>query len=134
MDTMSIFVDPKKLISCEVSLEDDNCVWTDAEMMRSQLEQKLKQLLKAADVDRDGFVSREEFKQIVISHFRHRNGMTVGESIYPTMLSQLETSAKKQFKVFDKDKNRRLDVDELREYLKSRIDSDVLADVYMGSG
>ncbi len=117
-----------------MSLEDDNCVWTDAEVMRSQLEERLKQLLKAADADGDGFVSREEFRQIVISHFRHRNGMIEGDSIYPTMLSQLEASAKKHFKVFDKDKNRRLDVDELREYLKSRIDSDALADVYMGNG
>ncbi len=107
-------------------------VWSDPESMLEQFEQRLHKLMQRADMDGDGFVSRQEFRQIVVEHFRYRVEAEEGEALDPEDLSKLEKVAYKEFKMYDKDKNRRLDLHELRRFFKEQIEFDIVEDNHLG--
>ncbi|XP_063723971.1 uncharacterized protein LOC134851699 [Symsagittifera roscoffensis] len=104
-------------------------VWATPNQMRKQFEDRVNLMLEKGDADNDGFISRQEFKQIIVDHFRYRVEAQEGEALHPKDLSRLEKRAYKLFKKFDKDNNKKLDIDELRNYFHKQIIEDDEEDI-----
>ncbi len=80
------------------------------------------------DVDRNGFIDEEEFKRTKISQLKHELGLEEDAKLSEDELKWCEKVARKEFRLFDWNKNGLLDPKEFRAFFKHALERQMADD------
>ena len=98
-------------------------VWSNSETMLKEFDVRLKTLLERSDLDKDGYISKEEFHNMVLEHFRFVNSMKDGETLTSQDEKTCNKIAKKSFERADKNNDGKLNPREMTSFFREEIES-----------
>ena len=99
-------------------------VWAKSELMMEQFEERLRVLVEESDVDKNGFIDKEEFKQIVIGHLKYSWQLHPRAQLSAEDEVEAALWAEEGFDKYDKNRNGRLDPMEIRKFYKNSINAE----------
>ncbi len=99
-----------------------HAVWaSSSELMLLEFDKRLNALVELWDLDRNGFIDKEEFKQMALDSLRYELDLKEGQKLSKDDFISCQERAHKDFQTFDKNKNGLLEPKEMRAYFKDHV-------------
>ncbi len=92
------------------------------DVMIAEFEHRLETLINQSDLDKDGVIDKNEFKQMALDFLKYELKLREGDEVSADDVRDCEKRAEREFRQFDKNKDGLMEAKEMRAFFEQQVE------------